>query len=184
MRLVKWMPILVGLVIAKLIITGSLVYLYQDRALFEPPSAIAQSDVEKPAPTSCPQELFTALRAERERIRQRQKELEKRTKQVALLEEQISRRLASLASLEDEIDKKLQKLQAIKNERFKLLVGAYANMKPSKAARLLEAMEPEMAIKILSSLKTDQVARILSSMPPEKAASLAESISGLPPREF
>ncbi len=185
MKLFKLMPLLVILVMAKLILSGALVYFYHTGTLFfEPESALARAAPKEKREPVCPKELFTALRAERERLKEEQAKLEKESQNLTLLKEQVDKRLASLATLEDEIDQKLQELRTIKTERFKLLVGAYANMKPSKAAKLLEAMEPEMAIKILSALKTEQVARILSAMPPEKAASLAESLSGLPPREL
>jgi flagellar motility protein MotE (MotC chaperone) len=175
MKLYRWMPVLVVLVGAKLFCTAILLYLYQTGAfLFEPKEALARAPQGQKEPVlTCPKELFTALRVERERLKQEALELEKKKQELALLEEQLTKRLASLATLEEEIDKKLRELRIIRSERFKLLVGAYTNMKPSKVAKLLEAMEPEMAIKILSVLKTDQVARILSAMPPEKAAALS-----------
>ncbi len=179
----RLVPVLILLALLKLIFSG--VYLYYSRTgrLTLSP-AVALATVEETPKPSCPDDLFRALRVEKEKISQREAELAKKEKDLALLEQEVKRRLASLSSLEDELDKKLKELRAIKSKRFKLLVGAYATMKPSKAAKLLVSMEPQMAIKILSALKTDQVARILSAMPPEKAASLAESLTGLPPREM
>ncbi len=180
------MPFLVGVAFLKLILTG--VYLWGLKGgRLDLTVAEAQASAEKIKEEDsfcCPEALFQALRLEKEKLRQERLNLEKKKKDLALLEEQVRRRLATLKSLEEELDKKLQELREIKNKRFKLLVGAYGTMKPSKAARLIEAMEPEMAIKILSALKTEQVARILSAMPPKKAASLAEALSGLPPREL
>jgi len=180
----RLVPVLILLALLKLVFCG--VYLYYSRTgqvALQPAVAMATVE-EKAQEPACPEDLFRALRVEREKLAQREKVLAKREKDLALLEEQVKRRLASLSSLEEELDKKLSELRTIKSKRFKLLVGAYATMKPSKAAKLLVSMEPQMAIKILSALKTDQVARILSAMPPEKAASLAESLTGLPPREM
>ncbi len=184
MKVFRLAPVLVLLALLKLVLTGIYFYAAETGYLSWPSaSALAETEVQKETP-SCPEDLFRALRVEKERLASQEEEIKRREKNLALLEEQIKKRLASLSNLEEEIDRKLTELRVIKNERFKLLVGAYANMKPSKAAKLLEAMEPQMAIKILSALKTEQVARILSAMPPEKAASLAESLSGLPPREM
>ena len=136
------------------------------------------------APAQCPPELFEALRLERARLEERQKEILLREKRLKLLEAQVEKRLTALLELEDSLEKKLKRLETIENERFRLLVKAYSEMRPSKAAGLLMSMDPEMAVKILSAMKSDQVARILAAMPPEKAAPLAEALSGLPPKNF
>ncbi len=57
-------------------------------------------------------------------------------------------------------------------------------MSPRKAAEQLLNMDKDMAVKILSQMKSTQVANILSAMPPDKAATLAEALSGVPPREY
>jgi len=133
---------------------------------------------------ACPPELFEGLRMEREKLEKRRKEIEIQEKKLKLLEKQIERRLTALLELENSLEEKLQKIRTIETQRFNLLVKAYAEMRPSKAAGLLINMDSEMAVKILSALRSDQVARILAAMPPEKAASLAEALSGYPPREF
>ncbi len=187
MKLSRWVPVLVILAGTKVLFSSMLYYLYQtNRFLFEPQEALAQATKDKKdqALMNCPQEIFAALRAEKEHLAVEAQKIEKEKKDLQLLQDQVNKRLTTLTALEDEIERKLKEIQVIKTKRFKLLVGAYANMKPSKAAKLLVAMDQDMAIKILSALKTDQVARILSSMPPEKAASLAESLSGLPPKEL
>ncbi len=184
MKILRLVPVLVLVAFLKLGITVFYFYAVKTGRLVWHP-ALAMAETKKEAPSNaCSQDLFRALRVEKEKLAKKEEEIARKEKNLQLLEEQVKKRLASLSNLEEEIDQKLAELRTIKNQRFKLLVGAYANMKPSKAAKLLEAMEPEMAIKILSALKTEQVARILSAMPPEKAASLAESLSGLPPREM
>ena len=132
----------------------------------------------------CPPELFEALKVEQEQLEKKKQEIELREKRLRLLERQVERRLSALLELENSLEEKLQKIKQIENERFRLLVKAYGSMRPSKAAKLIVNMDQEMAVKILSALKSDQVGRILGAMPPEKAASLAEALSGYPPKEF
>jgi len=146
-----------------------------------------QAEVQSEKPPSlqqCPPELFEALRAERRRLEKRAREIELREKRLRLLEKQVERRLAALLELENSLDEKLKKIRRIETERFNLLVKAYSEMRPSKAARLLMNMDPDMAVRILSAMKSDQVARILAAMPPEKAAPLAEALSGISPQKF
>ncbi|MBX6423052.1 MotE family protein [Thermosulfurimonas sp. F29] len=132
----------------------------------------------------CPPEIFEALRAERRKLEKRAREIDLREKRLKLLEKQVERRLAALLELEDSLDEKLREIRRIETERFNLLVKAYSEMRPSKAARLLMNMDPDMAVRILSAMKSDQVARILAAMPPEKAAPLAEALSGISPQKF
>ncbi|OAG28168.1 MotE family protein [Thermodesulfatator autotrophicus] len=187
MKTSKLMSLVLILAFIKFILAGTYFFLFHQGKFslgLSEAKAEAKAKVEKEDIFSCPKALYEALRIEKERLAKEKEVLSQKKEKLALMEKQIQRRLAALESLNEEVEQKLNELKTIKTKRFKLLVGAYGNMKPSKAAKLLEAMEPDMAIKILSALKTEQVARILSAMPPEKAASLAESLSGLPPREM
>lgn len=133
---------------------------------------------------NCPPEVSDFLLVERERLLQRLRQLESRERELKLLEKKIEEQINALTQLSVEVDEKLKKISAIQDERVKLLVKAYAEMRPAKAAQQLMNMDREMAVKILSQLKSTQVASILSAMPPEKAASLAEALSGYPPKEY
>ncbi|AEH45672.1 MgtE intracellular region [Thermodesulfatator indicus DSM 15286] len=187
MKISRLMPLILFLAFLKFVVAGTYFFLFHQGKFS---LAVAEAKAEAKTQNgnedifSCPKALYEALRIEKERLAQEKESLAQEKARLSLLEKQIQRRLAALENLNEEVEQKLNELKVIKTKRFKLLVGAYGNMKPSKAAKLLVAMEPEMAIKILSALKTEQVARILSAMPPEKAASLAEALSGLPPREM
>ncbi|RLG12958.1 hypothetical protein DRN73_00760 [Candidatus Pacearchaeota archaeon] len=132
---------------------------------------------------TCPPEFSKVLFLEKKTLFEKAKKLEAKEKELKLLEQRIKEQLAVLKDLEVTIDKKLKKIETIQNKRFKLLIKAYSEMRPSKAAQMLMKMDREMALKILSNLKSSQVAKILSSMPPEKAADLSEALSGAPPKE-
>lgn len=132
----------------------------------------------------CPPEITQGLALEKERWTQKWLELESKERNLKLLEARLQEQLTVLKELEATLDEKLKKIEAIQDERMKLLVKAYSEMKPSKAAQSLMNMDREMAVKILSQLKSDQVASILSAMPPEKAADLSQALSGFPPKEI
>ncbi len=132
----------------------------------------------------CPPEITQGLALEKERWAQKLLELESKERSLKILESRIQEQLTVLKELEVSIDEKLKKIEAIQDERMKLLVKAYSEMKPSKAAQSLISMDRDMAVKILSQLKSEQVASILSSMPPEKAAELSQALSGLPHKEI
>ncbi len=180
----------VGRLLGLLMLVAFLKLLLAGKILFEggtwaPPKAMAEEKVVESSNASrCPPELFEGLRVEREKLERERKEIELRKARLKLLEKQVERRLTALLELENSLEEKLRRIETIETERFKLLVRAYSEMRPSKAAGLLVNMEPEMAVRILSAMKSDQVARILAAMPPEKAAALAEALSGYPPKEF
>jgi flagellar motility protein MotE (MotC chaperone) len=133
---------------------------------------------------TCPPEISESLYFERERLLQKERALESRERELKLLEKRIEEQMNALNQLSSEVEEKLNRISAIQDERVKLLVKAYSEMRPAKAAQLLINMDKEMAVKILSQLKSNQVASILSAMPPEKAATLAEALSGYPPKEY
>jgi len=162
------------LVIIKFFLGG--VYVY---------SEYAKSPTQKEQSTyNCPPEFSEFLIFEKRRLLDKEKELEAKERELKLLEKKLQEQMNALTALSQEVEEKLNKITAVRDERIKLLVKAYAEMSPKKAAEQLLNMDKEMAIKILSQMKSNQVASILSAMPPEKAATLAEALSGYPPREY
>ncbi len=145
--------------------------------------AFLQAKEKRPA-YSCPPEFSEYLVIERNRLKQEAEKIEARRKELELLEKRIKKQIAVLKDLEVTIDEKLKQIEIINNKRFKLLVKAFSEMRPAKAAALLSKMDQNQAIKILSQLKSSQVANILSAMPPEKAAVLSEALSGAPPKKY
>ncbi|MFN3406922.1 MAG: MotE family protein [Caldimicrobium sp.] len=133
---------------------------------------------------TCPPEISDFLNLEKERLLQKEKELESKERELKLLEKRIEEEMNALTQLSQEVEEKLNRISAIQDERIKLLVKAYAEMSPSKAAQQIVNMDREMAVKILSQLKSNQIASILSAMPPDKAAAIAEALSGYPPKEY
>jgi flagellar motility protein MotE (MotC chaperone) len=133
---------------------------------------------------TCPPEISESLYFEMEKVLQKERALESKERELKLLEKRLEEQMNALNQLSAEVEEKLNKISAIQDERVKLLVKAYSEMRPAKAAQLLINMDKEMAVKILSQLKSNQVASILSAMPPEKAATLAEALSGYPPKEY
>ncbi len=139
---------------------------------------------ESNATFTCSSEVSDFLNLEKEQILLKAKELESRERELKLYEKRLEEQMNALMQLSQEVEEKLNRISAIQDERVKLLVKAYSEMTPSKAAQQLINMDREMAVKILSQLKSNQVASILSAMPPEKAAAMAEALSGYPPREY
>lgn len=165
--------LLFSVVIIKLFLGG--VYVY---------SEYTQESRPKEAGYSCPPEFSDLLFLERKRLFERARELEAKERELKLLEKKIEEQMNALTELSQEVEDKLNKISALRDERIKLLVKAYSEMSPRKAAEQLLNMDREMAVKILSQMKSNQVASILSAMPPDKAATLAEALSGFPPREY
>ncbi len=132
----------------------------------------------------CPPEITESLIAEKEKIEKEKKAILAKEKELKLLQKRIQEQIAVLKELEATIDSKLKDIQVAYGKRFQLLLKAFSEMRPAKAAALLMKMDKNTAIKILSQMKSSQVASILSSMPPEKAAEFSEALSGIPPKQY
>lgn len=166
--------LIVFLVVIKFFLGG--VYVYSEY--------IKDATPKEGATFNCPPEFSDLLLLEKKRLLDRARELEAKERELKLLEKKIQEQMNALTELSQEVEEKLNEISATRDERLKLLVKAYAEMSPRKAAEQLLNMDREMAVKILSQMKSSQVASILSAMPPDKAATLAEALSGFPPREY
>ncbi len=171
----KWFLILLCLIILKI----ALISFYAGAEMHT-----SGATREETSTSDCAEELKLALIKEKEKLEKEKAALLAKKEELSFTEKKIEEQMTALRELIKNAEAKLQELKAIQDERFKLLIKTYSEMRPAKAAQLLMNMDKEMAVKILSQLKSSQVASILSSMPPDKAASLAEAMTGYPPKEY
>ncbi len=158
--------------------------------VFCPPMAVGGSA--SPAKGSRATNLSKAslLKAERIRLAQEEKvvrvlrqELDLQIRELLKLKEDISglviQKKKLLAKIEEE-KKATQGLRQKNNptERYKKLGEYYSSMRSSKAASILQEMDPNDVVQILLSMDPDAAAAILQRMDPKKAAVVSERMRG------
>jgi flagellar motility protein MotE (MotC chaperone) len=71
-----------------------------------------------------------------------------------------------------------EKVKAKEKERYKKLGEYYSSMRSSKAASILQEMDPNDVVQILLSMDPEAAAAILQRMDPKKAAVVSERMRG------
>lgn len=115
----------------------------------------------------------------------RNKELEAREAELGRMEselqiqrEELERRLKSLNETRQQISTTLQEKVVEDEKKIETLMQFYSNMKPSQAAKILEAIDEDLAVQIIGRMKKKSAADIMNLMKPEKAQIFTEKFAG------
>ncbi|MGL4722186.1 MAG: MotE family protein [Desulfovibrionaceae bacterium] len=137
-------------------------------------------------PTVAENKTETNSRQEREsenamqkKIMVREKELDKKEKELQNLEANINKKLQELQNIQKQLDNTLKDIETAKNKNLLHLIDVYSNMKSQQAAVVLENLDEKIAIQILSGMKGRKAGEILSFVETNKAAKLSEQLTKL-----
>ena len=111
------------------------------------------------------------------RLKEKEKDLEKRSVELAAFQNEIDQKLQELTKLRNEIKSQMARKETIEKQKMKHLIKAYAAMKPQSAAELVERLDRQFAIELLSNMKGEVVGQILTYVKREKAADLIEGLA-------
>jgi len=119
-------------------------------------------------------------------LRDKRRELEKKERRLAQLEEElqlqkveIEKQLKEMQEMRTNISSKLDRKVAADQESVDKLVGVYSNMKPQNAAIILSSVNDDLAVQVLGKMKKQNAAAILDYVAPAKAQFLSEKFTGL-----
>ena len=197
--------IIVGLLTLKLVVAGfDFGRGWTDR-LFKPPEAVAQQAEKEPAqgeeakanageedgkkaegaaPEPAPKELgpqqmevLRSIENSKKQMEQRERELDRRAKELAALEQLVDQKMATLGKLRLEFEQQVKAEEARQNKRIKHLVALYSNMKPKAAAEVMEQMDLDLAVEIFRQMRGREAGKILAYVTPEKASKISRMLS-------
>lgn len=188
--------ILLGFLIVKLMLGGTL--LYMQKTMFDSTPALAE-DTESgtwesrsskslsgentpppPGPSLNFQNLGTSLEileCKRNEIETERLQLERERKQLMALKQEIEAYLIQLSEIQDSIQRKLDEREMIRENKIKHLIKIYTTMAPKKAASLIEKLDMEVIIELFSKMKGENVGQILPHVSAEKAAKISEHLA-------
>ena len=119
-------------------------------------------------------------------LKDKRRELEKKERRLAQLEEElqiqkaeIEKQLKEMNAMRRDISSKLDQKVVADQESINKLVGVYANMKPQNAAIIISQIDDDLAVKVLGKMKKQNVAAILNFVKPDKAQMLSEKFTGM-----
>lgn len=122
-------------------------------------------------------DLLQKLAERREVIAQREAELAQREALVAAAEARIDRKVGELQSLEGTIEGLLKKHDELEMQKINQLVKIYAAMKPKDAARIFNDLDMPILITVMENMKESKSAPILAAMDSDKARVLTQELS-------
>ncbi len=138
-----------------------------------PPPAVAPGDLA---------DIAAALERRRERLLERERELDLREEALRAREADLARRLDRLERYKAEIAELIETLDREEEERLARLVAVYENMKPKKAAQIFDRLELEVLLRVVTRMRESKLSLILAAMNPDRAREITRALSTAKPR--
>ncbi len=115
-------------------------------------------------------ELLLALAARREKLAERERDVEHREALLSAAEKRIEQKIASLKDAQKRISALLEKQKTSQDKNMQRLVKVYENMKPKTAARIFDKMAKRILLRVAARMKEAKLAPILAQMDPAKVS--------------
>ena len=123
-------------------------------------------------------------RAILERLQDRRKELDTRSRELEMrenllkaTEKRLDAKVAELKDLEARVKAAMGARDTAEAKRFESIVAMYENMKSKDAARILERLDMKILVEVVSGMKPAKMSEILAQMTPEAAERLTVELA-------
>jgi len=111
--------------------------------------------------------LVADLNDQRQKLIQRQTELEKLAAHIESERQELEKTRADIAAMRDEISAEMPQIQDSERKNIKALAVTYSDISPTAAVAIFSEMDETICAKLLSQMKPDKVAAILQEMSAE-----------------
>jgi flagellar motility protein MotE (MotC chaperone) len=122
--------------------------------------------------------LLEALNAREARVKERERQIEMRSKALSVADAEIAKRLAMLEEAEAALRGTLSLANGAAEDDLARLTTVYESMKPKDTAALFETMEPDFAAGFLGRMRPDAAAAVMTGLSPEVAYSISAILAG------
>jgi flagellar motility protein MotE (MotC chaperone) len=123
-------------------------------------------------------------RAILERLQERRKELDTRTRELEMrenllkaTEKRLDAKVAELKDLEARVKAAMGARDKAEAQRFNSIVSMYENMKSKDAARILERLDMKIMVEVATGMKPAKMSEVLAQMTPEAAERLTMELA-------
>lgn len=143
----------------------------------EPPALVEGMKVNPNQSSRSELALLERLARRREKLAEREKELEMRDALLKAAEKRLQERVNELKDLEKSIQKASRLRREEKQEDLGKLVAMYQSMKPKQAAKIFEVLDSDMLVEVAKIMKPRKLAAIMGQMKPSAASALSVAIA-------
>jgi len=123
-------------------------------------------------------------RAVLERLQDRRKELDTRSRELEMrenllkaTEKRLDAKVAELKDAEARVNAAVGNRDKVEADRFKSIVSMYENMKSKDAARILERLDMKILVEVVTQINPRKMSEILAQMSPEAAERLTVELA-------
>lgn len=139
---------------------------------FAPNNAMPESSVTE-------RRIEAAIQTELQKIRLRDKALEKRELELKTLQSEVDKKLTELNKVRKEVSRLLERKTEQESVKVKTLSKIYEKMEPSNAAAIIADLDAELSVEILQNMKVKAAGRVLDNLDAKTAAKLSSSFPAL-----
>lgn len=136
------------------------------------PAATPQSSVTE-------RRIEAAIQTELQKIRLRDKALEKQEMELKTLQAEVDKKLTELNKVRKEVSRLLERKTVQESVKVKTLSKIYEKMEPSNAAAIIADLDLELSVEILQNMKVKAAGRVLDNLDAKTAAKLSSSFPAL-----
>lgn len=115
------------------------------------------------------QEILQDLNARRERMDQREKDLNMREALLRATEQELDRKLQEMNVLRGELEGLMKQQSDDEVKQIQSLVKVYEGMKAKDAARIFNTLDIEILLSVMSRMSERKLSPILAEMNPDRA---------------
>ena len=122
-------------------------------------------------------DLLQDLANRREQLDVREKQIDMREKLLQATEQRMDGKIARLESLVAQIGELVQAHEKQENAQLRSIVKVYENMKPKRAAKILERLNMDIQVEVAMRMKEVKMAPIMAAMSEEGARKLTSELA-------
>ncbi|MGE4543828.1 MAG: MotE family protein [Pedobacter sp.] len=123
--------------------------------------------------------IEAAIQTELQKIRIRDKALEKQEMELKTLQSEVDKKLTELNKVRNEVSRLLERKTEQESVKVKTLSKIYEKMEPANAAAIIADLDLELSVEILQNMKVKAAGRVLDNLDAKTAAKLSSSFPAL-----
>jgi flagellar motility protein MotE (MotC chaperone) len=156
------------------------IFLNTDRAMAEPPAAVAGGADAKDAtadPLAKERMLLSSLQERERQLVIREAALKEEEKRLLSLKHEVSLKIETLKGLEEKLSVLLEHSKAFEDKRYRDLASVFESTPPAQAGPMLEKLDKKTAAGIIMNMKSKKAGAVWGHISPQKAAEITREIT-------
>lgn len=123
------------------------------------------------------QEIIASLKSRERALERREDSVQAREDELRAVEAQLEERITELETLRSDIQRLLDDGDEERQRRIKAVIKMTETMRSGDAGTFVAELEPDLAVEVLDGMNPTKAGKVLAAMEPATAATLAEKLT-------